>query len=82
MALNTPLFPMEDIFVTGFLAQQCNIKRRDHTGFSSKYKFNFDTDVLKHLDCGRKTRKNTCEKKILRIANKYAQLLTIGLIKS
>ena len=82
MALKTPLFPMEDIFITGFLAQQCNIKRRDHTGFSSNRpdKFNFEIDILKHLNCGMKS--ETCEKDILTIANKYTRFLKMGLIKS
>ena len=86
MALNTPLFPMEDIFITGFLAQQCNIKRRDHTGFTSEYKFDFDADILSHRNCGSsglmKKTKKTCKREIMTIANEYARLLRMGLIKS
>jgi len=92
MALKTPIFPLEDIFITGFLAQQCGITRRGHIGFTGigkahiqgmphtrkQYTFNFDTDILNHRNYG--ATGVDCEEDMLGVATKYAQLLRMGLI--
>ena len=46
-ALETPYFHLEDVYVTGFVAQACNIKRLDNPGFSYRYKaFDKNKDIV------------------------------------
>lgn len=49
-----PYFPMEDIFITGFVAQKCNIKRQHSSKFSkiSATKLDYKEHIAYHLDCG------------------------------
>ena len=49
-----PYFPMEDIFITGFVAQKCNIKRQHSSKFSkiSSTKLDYKEHIAYHLDCG------------------------------
>ena len=68
-ALETPYFPMEDVYITGFVAQECGIKRQDDPHFTDFWKFpvynwksmlpkkDFALDrlIVYHLDCGLKT---------------------------
>ena len=46
-ALETPYFHLEDVYVTGFVAQVCKIKRIDNPGFSYRYKaFDKSKDIV------------------------------------
>ena len=46
-ALETPYFHLEDVYVTGFVAQACKIKRLDNPGFSYRYKaFDKNKDIV------------------------------------
>ena len=77
MALKTPLFPMEDIFITGFLAQECKIKRLNHKGFTFG-KFTYDRSIVHHLNCAAgiwKNNKNRCHSQIIDIESKYSHRL-------
>ena len=51
-AKHVPLFPLEDIYITGFVAQACNILRINHPGFTHFFSknFDFDKDITYHLD--------------------------------
>ena len=50
-AKHVPLFALEDIYITGFVAQECNILRLNHPGFHTHSKeFDFDNDITNHLD--------------------------------
>ena len=76
-ALKIPFFPMEDVYVTGFVAQECDINRLDHTGFhSTRKKFDYENDVVNHLNCGDKEVVETqkCYSQILDIDTKYHDL--------
>ena len=55
-ALETPYFPIEDVYITGFVAQECGIKRQQSPHFSGKHvkNFTYDTHFTYHLDCGSK----------------------------
>lgn len=77
-ALKTPFFPMEDIYITGLVAQECNVNRLSHIGFQAKrLPFNYERDIINHRDCGNKetssrkdgTRK--CHDELRFIASKY-----------
>ena len=46
-ALETPYFHLEDVYVTGFVAQACKIKRLDNPGFSYRFKaFDKNKDIV------------------------------------
>ena len=49
-----PYYPMEDIFITGFAAQKCDIRRLHNSKFSEKYdgKLNCTEHITYHFDCG------------------------------
>ena len=55
-ALETPYFPIEDVYITGFVAQQCSIERQHSPHFTGKNKvdFKYDTHFAYHLNCGSK----------------------------
>ena len=81
-ALKTPFFPMEDIYITGFVAQECGVNRLDHIGFHSvRKKFDYETDLVNHRDCGDKERiareggSQKCYSELLYFASKYNSLL-------
>ena len=45
------LFTLEDVYITGFVAQECNIRRLSHPAFYSHPKeFDFDKDIIHNLD--------------------------------
>ena len=45
------LFTLEDVYITGFVAQECNIRRLNHPGFYSHPKeFDFEKDIIHNLD--------------------------------
>ena len=51
-ALETPYFHLEDVYITGFVAQACGVKRLDNPGFVPYRKnFNYRTDIVVHQDC-------------------------------
>ena len=81
MALNTPFFPMEDLYVTGFVAQKCKIKRLDNTGFRWG-DYNYDSSIVSHQNCGGKgVNKKWCLKLVMKLAYKYAHRLKMELKK-
>ena len=46
-----PYLPLEDVYVTGFLAQECGIKRLNHLGFATAaMPFDYERDIINHLD--------------------------------
>ena len=50
-AKDVPFLTLEDVYVTGFLAQECDIKRLHHPGFYPVAKeFNYEKDITNHLD--------------------------------
>ena len=50
-AKNVPFLTLEDVYITGFLAQECDIKRFNHPGFYAVAKeFDFEKDITNHLD--------------------------------
>ena len=50
-AKDVPFLTLEDVYITGFLAQECDIKRFDHPGFYAVAKeFDFEKDITNHLD--------------------------------
>ena len=69
-----PYFPMEDIFITGFAAQKCDIRRLHNAKFSEKYEgeLNCTEHITYHADCGAikesakfsKQRRKACYNKI------------------
>ena len=45
------LFTLEDVNITGFVAQECNIRWLNHPGFySHSKKYDFDKDIIHNLD--------------------------------
>ena len=51
-ALKTSYFPLEDVFITGFLAQACGIIRVNNPGFSDTPRpFNKQKDLVIHHAC-------------------------------
>jgi hypothetical protein len=50
--LKLPYFHLEDVFVTGFAAEKCNVQRIHHTGFHpsemKRHKTNCANDILYH----------------------------------
>lgn len=81
-SLKTPFFPMEDIYITGFVAQECGVNRLDHIGFHSvRKKFDYEKDLVNHRDCGDKERiareggSQKCYSELLYFASKYDSLL-------
>ena len=78
-AQETPYFPLEDVYVTGFVAQECGIKRQHNSHFTEKWMENFENDehIVYHLDCGAKVskierKKNYCHNGIKLISEKFA----------
>ena len=50
-ASDVPYFTLEDVYITGFLAQECAVKRLDHPGFTAiALEFDYETDIINHLD--------------------------------
>ena len=50
-AKDVPFLTLEDVYITGFLAQECDIKRFNHPGFYAVAKeFDFEQDITNHLD--------------------------------
>ena len=47
-----PYLTLEDVYVTGFLAQECDIKRLNHPGFTNHpvLPFDYENDIIYHLD--------------------------------
>ena len=80
-ALKTPFFPMEDIYITGLVAQECNINRLNHIGFRAKrLPFNYEKDIINHRDCGSKEISShkdgtrNCHEELRFVASKYDNL--------
>ena len=51
-AKRIPYLHMEDVFITGFAAEACNVSRTHLDGYQqidTKNEFNFDVSILKHL---------------------------------
>lgn len=77
-ALRTPFFPMEDVYITGLVAQECNINRLNHIGFhAERLRFNYEGDIINHRNCGHKeisSHKNgtqKCHDELRFFASKY-----------
>ena len=52
-APKVPYFHLEDVYITGFVAQACGINRLDNVGFTpDKKNFENDKDIVTHHNCG------------------------------
>ena len=50
-SMEIPYLTLEDVYTTGFLAQECDIPRLHHIGFRTvPMKFNYETNIINHLD--------------------------------
>ena len=48
---SVPYLPLEDVYVTGFLAQECGVKKLNHPGFTTgSMPFDYERDIINHLD--------------------------------
>ena len=48
---SVPYLPLEDVYVTGFLAQECGVKKLNHPGFTTgAMPFDYERDIINHLD--------------------------------
>ena len=76
-ALRTPYLPLEDVYVTGFVAQSCKIGVLDNPGFSGirKTKFDPEFDIVTHFDCGQQISKLRCYRDLKYLGKKIAPLL-------
>ena len=50
-SMEIPYLTLEDVYTTGFLAQECDVPRIHHLGFRTvPMKFNYETNIINHLD--------------------------------
>ena len=50
-SMKIPYLTLEDVYTTGFLAQECEVPRIHHLGFRTvPMKFNYETNIINHLD--------------------------------
>ena len=78
-SLDIPYFHMEDVYLTGFVAQACKITRLDNPGFHGTRKkyFDYETDIVIHQSCSSSdpSYKAKCYGRLEYISAKYAILL-------